>query len=133
MSNDLFIKASRKAYRFPSTRGALATEDLWGMPLTAKNGFSLDAVAIALDTIIRTQSQSFVNAAPTATLAELQAKLEVVQYIIAIRIEEANAATLRAAKTAERRKLLDALEARDNADLVSATREELLAKLAALD
>lgn len=37
------------------------------------------------------------------------------------------------AKAAERRKLLDALEARDNADLASATREELLAKLAALD
>ena len=46
---------------------------------------------------------------------------------------DCHTAMLAAAKTAERRKLLDALEARDNADLASATREELLAKLAALD
>jgi DNA-binding MarR family transcriptional regulator len=135
--NDLFIQASRKAFRYPSTRGEITTEQLWHLPLLGKNGnagFDLDMVARTINNIVKELSEgSFVETRANPQQAEMEAKLEVVKFVIATKQEEAKAAELRVARAEKRRKILDALDARDSEELTKASREELLAKLSELD
>ena len=58
--------------------------------------------------------------------------LEVVKHIIAAKLKAEEDARIRANKLGERAKLLDVLEAKQNAALASLSEEELKAKLAAL-
>ena len=45
MTDELFIKAARKKFRFPSKVGMLNVENLWDLPLTSANKASLDDTA----------------------------------------------------------------------------------------
>lgn len=135
--NDLFIQASRKAFRYPSNRGELTTEQLWSLPLLGKNGnqgFDLDSVARALYNTVKDLSEgSFVETRANPRQAEAETKLEVVKFVIATKQAEAKAAEQRVERAAQRAKILDALAARENDELSKASREELLAKLAEID
>ena len=131
--SDLFLLASRKKYRFPSSKGQLTTEQLWDLPLQSAAGASLDAVAIALDSDLNKSSvRSFVSATnPAAT--ELSTKLEIVKAIILKKQEENAAAVSREEKKRKRARILEALDMRENQELQSASREDLLKQLAAVD
>ena len=133
--NDLFIQATRKAFRYPSIRGDITTEQLWDMPLLSKgNGFDLDTVARSLYNTVKELSEgSFVETRANPRQAEAEAKLELVKFVIATKQAEAKAAGLRLERADQRRKILDALAARENDELTKANREELLAKLAELE
>src|SRR5688500_16288374 len=96
-TNDLFITAARSKYRFPSIRGDLAVEQLFDLPLTAKGGFSLDAVARETNKRLKEQTEeSFVDTRSNPLKAELSDKLEIAKAVIAIRQAEAEAARARA-------------------------------------
>ena len=132
--NDLFVTASRQAWRFPSTRGELTTEQLWSMPLLAKNGFDLNSVARGLNQEVKDLGEeSFVETRSNPARSTAEGKLELVKSIIAVRQEENRLAEQRAQRAVERARILDALAARDNEELTKASKEELLARLAQLD
>jgi hypothetical protein len=135
--NDLFVQASREAFRYPSSRGELSTEQLWQLPLLGKganSGFDLDSVARALHTTVREHTEaSFVDTRPNQRRLEAETKLEVVKHIISVKQEERRAAEARVERADKRRVILDALAARETEELNRASREELLAKLAELD
>jgi len=58
----MFEKASRSKLRFMSTKGLLTVEDLWDIPLTSKNGVSLDDIAKSLHKQIKeSEETSFVE------------------------------------------------------------------------
>ncbi len=42
----MFEEASKLKLRFETTRGLVAVEDLWDIPLIGNNGFSLDILAM---------------------------------------------------------------------------------------
>lgn len=132
---NLFELASRKAFRFPSSQGMLTLEQLWSLPLrttTAKADLNSVAVAISIE-LKGFVEENFVSIKPTPGRADVEAKLEIVKHIIAVRQEE-NAKTLRASvKAEERRKILDALDRKNDEELTTASKEDLLARLAALD
>lgn len=132
--SDLFLLATQNAWRFPSNKGSLTVEQLWQLPLSSKTGFDLDTVAKAVAAELRSLTEeSFVSATTNPAKTELAAKLELLKAIIAHKMA-ANADVRRRAERAEqRRKLLDALAAKEEAELSSASREELLRKLAELD
>lgn len=130
---DIFISATRKKFRFASERGELTTEQLWDLPLTSKNGFNLNAVAIAVNTELKgIAEESFVEVSSNPRRKELEGMLEVVKYIIAVKQEEAKAATERVAKQALKRKLQEAIEAKEGEALLGASLDDLKAQLAAL-
>jgi hypothetical protein len=132
--DDLFIKATRRAYRWNSSRGELNTEQLWDLPLSSRGGFDLDGVGRLLLAEIKAMGEeSLIETRPNKAKADAEARLEVLKHIIATKQEEARAAELRASRADQRRKVLDALAARDADELNKASREELLARLAELE
>ena len=130
----IFIDASRYGYRYPSDKGLLDTEQLWSLPLLSRTGFDLNSVAVALSQELKALGEeSFVDAnIDSATRTLLEAKLDIVKYIITAKQLEAKAATERAAKAALQAKLRDLIENKKDEKLSSASIEELEAQLAAL-
>jgi hypothetical protein len=134
MEKNLFLIATKSKFRFPSIKGELLAEQLWDLPLTAANGFSLDAIAQSVNAGLEALgAKSFVETANTAEKTQLSDMLEVVKFVIADK-QAANKADLdRREKRARRAKLIDALEKREDADLASKSREDILKELEDLD
>lgn len=131
---NIFETATRNAYRFPSNRGQLTTEDLWSLPLTSKSGFDLDNVAKAVNEALQAASTtSFVSTEADPRKGVLETQLEIVKHIIAIRLEENAAARTQAARKAEKEKLLDILASKEDGALLELSAEELREKINALD
>ena len=137
----LFELASRKGFRFASARGDLTVEDLWAIPLTAKNGFSLDAVAKTANAELaaaRTASESESFVVPTSglnseVLSVAEKKMELIRYIIQVRVDEGKAATERANRKAQADLIRDLIEKRKLNELEGASLEELQARLDAIE
>jgi len=130
---DLFVVASRRKFRFTSERGELNVEQLWDLPLTSKNGFNLNAVAIAVNSELKgLAEESFVETSSNPRRRELEQMLEIAKFIIATKQDETKAASERLARQAMRRKLQEAIEAKEDQALVGSSIEELKAQLAAL-
>lgn len=131
--SDLFIVASRKKFRFASERGDLSVEQLWDLPLTSKNGFNLNAVAIAVNSELKgLAEESFVEASTNPRRRELEQMLEVVKYVISVKQEEAKAAQERVAKQELKRRLQDAIAAKEGQALLDASLDDLKAQLASI-
>ncbi len=131
---DLFVEASRKAFRYTSIRGELTTEQLWDLPLTSRSGFDLDSVAKAVNADLKAETEeSFVSTIANPRKGDLETKLEVVKFIIADKIAEAERAAQRIDKMRQRAEILDAIAAKDKQSLSDASKDELLKKLAELD
>lgn len=134
MSNDnLFVTATRKQFRFPSEIGELTTEQLWELPLTSRRGANLNAVAIAVNTELKgLAEESFVGPSNDPRRREFEEKLEVVKFVIAVKQDEQAAATARVAKQELRRRIEEAIAAKEGQQLQDASLEDLQAQLAAL-
>ena len=131
--SDLFIVASRKKFRFASERGDLSVEQLWDLPLTSKNGFNLNAVAIAVNSELKgLAEESFVETSTNPRRRELEQMLEIVKYVISVKQEEAKAAQERVAKQELKRKLQDAIAAKEGQALLDASLDDLKAQLASI-
>ncbi|WP_027661440.1 hypothetical protein [Salinispora fenicalii] len=127
---NIFEKATREKFRYPSSKGLLTTEQLWELSLTAKSGFSLDDVARAVNAELKAiDTESFVATETNPAKATLETKLEVVKHVIAIRIAEDQAAKAAAAKKLEKEKLLAVLGRKQDAVLENLTEAELLARI----
>lgn len=135
MDAELLIRASRTAIRFPSSKGMLTLEDLWTLPLTTNQGSgSLDAIARTVHQSIQNETTvSFVETKPNPRLRVLNDQMEILRGVIKIRLEENQKALESKAKAEKRRKLLDALETKENQELTTASKDELLKQLAELD
>lgn len=128
---DIFEYASKHKLRFSSVAGLLITEQLWDLPLTAKNGMSLNQVAINTNKQLKELGEeNFVSSTPDARKKPLEVSLEILKHIIAVRQDEANAAKERAEKTARRTKLIAALERKDAESIDGMTKEQIEKELA---
>jgi len=131
---NLFLLAARRKYRFPATNGQLTAEQLFDLPLTSARGASLDNTAKAINRELQAAGEeSFVLTADNTARNELQNKLDLVREVIAIKQEEANAAKTRAARAAERQRLLEALDQAERGELAAQTPAQLRQRLAELD
>lgn len=133
MSNDLFLTATREAWRFPSAKGQLSVEQLWQLPLiNNRDKFDLDGVAKLVNADVKQQSEeSFVT--PTKTDNTPRLKLDLVRYIIQVKLDERTAATNALAKAEERKKILDILDRKTDAALEATSVEDLKARLKQLE
>lgn len=133
MTDNIYKYAAQNSLRFPSIRGDLTAEDLFDLPLTSKNGFCLDEVAKAIHRQLKDNSEESFVEPKTASNTVLEVSLEIVKDVIATK-QAANATALAKVKKAEERKrLLDAVAAKKDQALTSASLEELEAQLAALE
>ena len=129
----LFETATRKAFRFPSNKGDLTTEQVWTLPLTSKTGFDLDTIAKSINAELKSlEEESFVKAA-SPKRGDLAIKLDILKHIIKVKQDEVSAAEKRAVNAQERARLTELLAKKNDQELEGLSKEELQAKLDALD
>ena len=129
---EMFEQALRNKFRFSTVKGEVSTEDLWDMPLTSRNNFDLDTVAISLaKQVSETSEMSFVKTTTTASKL-LKDKLEVVKYVITTKMAEAEAKESAKVKETEREFLKSVLQEKKVDAVKGLSVEELEARLAQL-
>ena len=132
MSN-IFEPATRKALRFATERGPVTVEQLWQMPLQAKNLFDLDSVAKDCNAKVKSfTEESFVTPTNTPAKAEAELALEVVKHIIQTKMAEAAAEAEAAQKRETRQKILGIMAEKQDEALKSMSMEDLKKQLEAL-
>lgn len=129
MSNDLFIVASRKRYRFESGRGELTVENLWDLSLT-----SLDTIAKALNRKLKESAEeSFIATPTTRKNTELENKLEILKYVIGVKQAELEKSKKAAAKSAQIAQLRELAATKANEALSAKSLEDIEKMIAELE
>ncbi len=130
--NALFIKATRQSWRFPSSKGQLNVEQLWQLPLQDRSGFDLDSVAKLVNAEVKTQQEeSFVT--PVKVDDTSRQKLELIRYVIDVKIAERDAAQSAKARADEKQKLLAILATKQASALEALSEDEIRKRLTELD
>ncbi len=131
---NIFEYATRSKLRFTSIRGELTVEQLWDVPLRSRDDFNLNAVAKAASRALKEVSEeSFVETTKTAEHTRREAVLEVVKYVIDVKLAEEEAAKTRTARKQEKEKLLQILAEKQDGKLSELSEKELQKRIAALD
>lgn len=132
--NNIFEYATRNKLRFASIRGELTTEQLWDVPLRSRDDFNLNTIAKAANKALKEISEeSFVETTKTAAHTRCEAAMEVVKYVIDVRLTEEETAKKRAANKQEREKLLGILAEKQDGKLSELSEKELQKRIAALE
>lgn len=128
--NDLFQLATRKKYRFETTRGQLTTEQLWDLPLA-----DLNTTAKSISRHIREsqQEESFIPGENSVADDSFANKLEIVKTIITVKHAESVAVQKEHERKVKKQNLLAALHKKENEQLNELTVEELRKQIEALD
>ena len=122
----LFTDASRLKLRFNTVVGVLSVEDLWDLPLESKNKVNLDSIAIALHRELKdTKEESFISKSKANPILEM--KLEIVKYIIGVKLQESEDRAKARVKSEQRAKIADLIEEKQNESLKSLSLDELKA------
>jgi len=132
--DNIFALATRKAIRFPSNQGLIDVEQLWDLPLTARNTNDLDTVAKNIHReLTALNEESFVATKTNPAKADKVLAMDVVKFIISVKLAEAEEAQNARAKKAEREKLLGILEVKEAQALNDLSADEIRQRLAALE
>lgn len=132
---NIFEQASMTGLRFSTSKGDIATETLWQLPLTSgANALNLDVLAKSVSRELKAlDEESFVGVTNNPARKQLELKLDILKHIIAIKIEKAEVVRKKIEKSAQRSELLDALRAVKENKIKQMTEEEILARLAEID
>jgi hypothetical protein len=133
-TQNIFEYATRNKLRFASPRGELSVEQLWDIPLRSKDDFNLNTIAKTANKALKDISEeSFVETKKTAEHTRREMVLEVVKYVIDVKLEEEKAAETRAARKQEKEKLLGILAEKQAGKLSELSEKELQKRIAALE
>lgn len=121
----MFESATKNKLRFKAPNGLVTSEDLWDLPLT-----QLDTIAKSLRKELREEDDSFIDNSKSNVLLEL--KFEVVKRVIAVKLEEREAAQLKRSNAAKKQKILEVLEEKKTGVLHDMSVEDLEKELAKL-
>lgn len=128
----MFEKATRLKLRFPSQVGMLSVEDLWDLPLQASRGASLDTIAKTVNKVLKETSEESFVAPVTAQNTELTLQLDILKYIISVKIEEANVAKTLKERAAKKKHIMAIMADKQDEALKGKSLEELQAELDSL-
>ena len=132
MSN-IFEYATKNKLRFTSDRGQLTVEDLWDMPLRSKNGFDLNAIAKnASKTVKNLSEDNFVDNVRTPGVERSEMALDIIKYVIEVKLTEEANDKKKADNKIEREKLMAILAEKQDGKLSKLTEDEIQKRIAAL-
>lgn len=126
-TENLFELATRKKFRFSSTKGELSVEDLWDL---SEND---------LDNVYKNLNRQQVKSNEESLLDDVKADsdidvaIEIVKHIFNTKRKEAEDRKNRANKAALRNKYINALAKKEDAEIEDMSKEELQAMIDSMD
>ena len=126
MEKNLFEIATRNRYRF-NYKGVMTVEDLWSLGVK-----DLDAIFKTLNRQKKANDEDSLLATKSAADTELANKIELVKYIVSVKLAEAENRKNAAEKKEQRDKILAIMAKKQDAKLENMDVSELEAELAKL-
>lgn len=123
----MFETAVRNKMRFPY-KGQISVEDLWDLDVNA-----LDGIFKTLNSKVKVSQEESLLRTRSKESEELMVQIEIVKYIVSVKLAEAEARKNAEANRAKRQKILGILADKQESDLKNKSPEELQAMLAALE
>ena len=121
----MFEELTRKKARFETSKGEIDVEQLWDLPLEAKDNFDLDTVAKKIAKEIKDSEEgSFVKKSTDKNTFN-KLKLEAVKHIIQVKLVEAEEKANAKFKKEQKNKILEILAKKQDSELEGKTPEEL--------
>lgn len=119
--NNKFVDATRRKLRFNTTKGQLSVEELWDLSLQ-----SLDAIAKAVNRQLKaSEEESFIPTVSKRKDAESELSLDILKYIIGVKVEERDAEKARVEKREKAARLKELLAQKRDAELTGKSAEEI--------
>jgi trehalose/maltose hydrolase-like predicted phosphorylase len=116
---NLFEIAVRNKYRFPF-RGLVSVEDLWDLSVE-----NLDVIFKELNSQRkRTQEESLLGTKTTQD-KELEVKIDIVKYIVSIKLDEAELRSKSKERKAQQQKIMEIIASKQDQALENMSLEEL--------
>ena len=123
----MFETAVRNKMRFPY-KGQISVEDLWDLDVNA-----LDGVFKTLNSKVKVSQEESLLRTRSKESEELMVQIEIVKYIVSVKLAEAEARKNAEANRAKRQQILGILADKQESDLKNKSPEELQEMLAALE
>lgn len=123
----LFETASREKYRFPF-KGQISVEDLWD--LSPKD---LDTIFKSLNAQVKKESEESLLSPKEAVDVVLNAKIEIVKHIVAVKLSEAEKARQAKKRREEKQRIAELIADKQDEALREKSLAELQAMLNAMD
>lgn len=123
----MFEAAVRNKMRFPY-KGQISVEDLWDLDVNA-----LDGVFKTLNSKVKVSQEESLLRTRSKESEELMVQIEIVKYIVSVKLAEDEARKNAEANRAKRQRILGILADKQESDLKNKSPEELQAMLAALE
>jgi regulator of protease activity HflC (stomatin/prohibitin superfamily) len=123
-TNNLFIMATRQKLRFPF-KGTATVEDLWDMNVT-----DLDSVYKALNSQVKQANEESLLSIKSKEDSILEAKVEIVKFIVATKLSEAELARTRAEQRERKNRIAEILADKQDEELRGKSAAELQQMLA---
>lgn len=127
MEKNIFEQAAIGAWRYPSSKGDITTEDLFHLGLT-----QLDSIAKTINRQLKDSEEESFVAKRTAANIVIASKLEVVKYVIAHKQEAVRLREDAANRKAQREKIANIMAERAEGQLQGKSDAELEALLKSL-
>lgn len=125
--NELFIMATQQKFRFPF-KGVATVEDLWDM-----NVRDLDTVFKALNAQAKQAKEESLLTVKSKEDSILEAKIEIVKFIVAAKLTEAEQKRIRAEQREKKTRIAEILADKKDEELRGKSVEELTAMLNAME
>lgn len=127
MEKNLFEIATRNRYRF-NYKGVMTVEDLWSLRVE-----DLDAIFKMLNRQKKTADKDSLLATKSAEDQDLANKIDIVRYIVSVKLAEAAERVSAAEKKAQRDKILEIVAKKKDKALEDMGIEDLMKKLEELN
>lgn len=120
MSNEkMFEVATRTKMRFPF-KGLVGVEDLWDLTVE-----QLDSVFKVLNSQLKQVKEDSLLQKRTKEDTEIDLKIEIIKYIVSIKLEENNARLLEKENAEKKQKIMRILADKQDEDLKNKSADEL--------
>ena len=127
MEKNLFEIATRNRYRF-NYKGVMSVEDLWSLRVE-----DLDAIFKMLNRQKKTADEDSLLATKSAEDQDLANKIDIVRYIVSVKLAEAAERVSAAEKKAQRDKIMEIVAKKKDKALEGMGIEDLMKKLEELN
>ena len=118
-NENMFEVATRSKMRFPY-KGQISVEDMWDLSLPA-----LDSVFKALNSQMKQVKEESLLSTKSKADEVLELQIEIVKYIVSVKLAEKEAREKAAEKSAQRQRIMEIMAKKQDESLENASMEDL--------